>query len=70
MAKKKTVARVAFAVFGIAVLAVAVYIMANGLGLQDDLDFGPGLIIMRTSPISKRSSTGMSTRPTFLTGSM
>ena len=42
MAKKKTVARVAFAVFGIAVLAVVVYIMANGLGLQDDLDFGAG----------------------------
>lgn len=42
MAKKKTVARVAFAVVGIAVLATAIYIMANGLGLQDDLDFGAG----------------------------
>ena len=42
MAKKKTVARVAFAVVGIAVLATAIYIMANGIGLQDDLDFGAG----------------------------
>ena len=42
MSKKKTVARVAFAVVGIAVLATAIYIMANGLGLQDDLDFGAG----------------------------
>ena len=42
MAKKKTVARVAFAVVGIAVLATVIYIMANGIGLQDDLDFGAG----------------------------
>lgn len=26
----------------VAVLAVAVYIMANGLGLQEELDFGAG----------------------------
>ena len=80
MAKKKTVARVAFAVVGIAVLATAIYIMANGLGLQDDLDFGagarttsilgPGPIIMPISPILKNMSTGIHTPLPFLSGFM
>ena len=42
MGKKKIVARVAFAVFGVAVLAAVVYIMAKGLGLREELDFGAG----------------------------
>ena len=42
MSKKKTAARVAFVVVGIAVLAAAVFIMVRHLGLQDELDFGAG----------------------------
>ena len=42
MGKKKIVARVALAVFGVAVLVAVVYIMAKGLGLQEELDFGAG----------------------------
>ena len=42
MDRKKIVARVAFAVVGVAVLAAVVYIMANGQGLQEDLEFGAG----------------------------
>lgn len=42
MSSRKTLARVAVAVVGIATLAGVIYVMANGLGLQDSLDFGAG----------------------------
>lgn len=42
MGRRKTASRVAFAVVGVATLAVALYIMFKGLGLQDGLDFGAG----------------------------
>lgn len=42
MGPRKTASRVAFAVVGIATLVVAGYIMLNGLGLQEGLDFGAG----------------------------
>lgn len=42
MGRRKTASRVAFAVVGIATLVVAGYIMLNGLGLQEGLDFGAG----------------------------
>lgn len=37
-----TVLKLASAILGLTVLATAVYIMANGLGLQEELDFGAG----------------------------
>lgn len=42
MASKKKVGRVLLAVVGGATLLIAIYIMANGLGLVEGLDFGAG----------------------------
>ena len=55
MSKRKIVARVAFLVVGVATLAAVVYIMVRRLGLNPDLDFGAGLIIMPTSRNSKNA---------------
>lgn len=40
--KKKTIARIVLIILMIAVLAIAIYIMVNRIGLADDLDFGAG----------------------------
>ncbi|MCQ2140506.1 MAG: hypothetical protein MJZ09_09060 [Bacteroidales bacterium] len=42
MRKKIKASKVAFIVVGVATLIVAIYIMANHLGISNDLDFGAG----------------------------
>jgi len=42
MHKKKRILAVVSLLAGVAVLVTAVYIMVNGIGLQDSLDFGAG----------------------------
>ena len=39
---RKKISKMAVIIVGAAILVVAVYIMANGLGLSKELDFGAG----------------------------
>lgn len=56
--RKKRVGRILLAVSCIAVLAAVVYVMANGLGLIDSLDFGAGAYYYADIPAFQRYVNG------------
>lgn len=68
LTNRKTIFKTATVVVAVAVVLVAVYIMFNGLGLADRLDFGAGAYYYADIPDFEKFEKSVSFKSRFGTG--